>query len=65
MNKPQYKLKLTAVYARTKNSEKTITRSFVWDNKEDALKCKELLEKAKLIGSGYVEFLEFYENELK
>ncbi len=55
----KYKLKLTFSYFKSKLQKTTITRSFVWEKKEDALACKELMGKAITHSEITMEFVAF------
>ncbi len=60
----KYKLRVMIRYQKTVRQASTTCRSWVWDNKEDALACKALLEKA-VAGAGLtVEFVSFTEERL-
>jgi len=59
--KEQYKLYICISWYKSKKVTNSITKSFVWDNKDDALACKKLLEKAEYsqasIDIGFVKFV--------
>lgn len=63
----KYKLRITTSWYQTKTKEKQITASFVWDKKDDALACKELLQKAdrgsQRLYRTHIEFVVFTEEQ--
>lgn len=59
---PKFKLRLTAYVRTSTRKSMNIARTFVWDNKEDAISCKKLLDKAKTTFH-HVEFVEFTEEQ--
>ena len=62
----KYKLRITVIaLPKTNRSHpKRIVRSFVWEDKDDALQCKALLDKASQYdGQMECEFVEFTEEQ--
>ncbi len=57
----KYKLRLTFNYWKTKRTKGKIVRSFVWDNKEDALECKRIMAKSISHSEITMEFVTFTE----
>jgi len=58
----KYKLKVRNRFG-TSRSPKSITAEFVWENKDDALSCMRLMEKAKVSKFTDVSFVEFEEEK--
>ena len=57
----KYKLRISIKFQKSSKIMKTITRAFIWEKKEDALCCKELLEKCEMSDGITLEFVEFTE----
>lgn len=57
----KYKLRISIKFQKSSKIMKTITRAFIWEKKEDALSCKELLEKCEMAKGVTFEFVEFTE----
>lgn len=57
----KYKLKVTISSFKSALQRVFKYAYFIWDNEEDALACKELLEKADDSGNVEVEFVRFTE----
>jgi hypothetical protein len=59
----QYKLTMETYVNLTTRKRLTVTRTFVWQDKDDALACKALLERARLPHQGitHISFSAFTE----
>lgn len=55
----RYKLKMTIKWIKSKYKDGCLSRIFIWDQKEDALTCKKLLEKADYDSRISMEFVSF------
>ena len=62
--KIKYKLTITISIFKSKTTVQKIHRNFVWDNKDDAINCKKLLEKAEYSNNTAINFFEFGEKEI-
>lgn len=59
----KYKLKITISFYKSKKVIQSISRSIIWENKQDALDCKSLMEKGKISNNLSIEFIAFTEEE--
>lgn len=60
----KYKLNIKIQWFVGKMKTQSITKSFVWEDKEDALACKALLEKSSYDGSKItIKFVAFTDEE--
>lgn len=57
----KYKLRITIEWFKSKMQKTKVIRSFVWINREDAMACKKLMEKAHYEKGTSIEFVAFTE----
>lgn len=60
---PKYKLQITFDVAISARRRVRVTRQWVWDERDDALACKALMEKATSQRGCTVSFSEFTEEK--